>query len=60
MRSLEEVAAIRKERAKAQAAEAQKLDMERMMAGAKNAAPMFKAIGEARNAGAETGNQAQA
>ncbi len=59
IRSVEEVAAIRKERAKAQAAEAQKQDLERIMAGAKNAAPMLKAIGEARNA-QETTNKAAA
>lgn len=46
MRSVEEVLAIRKERAKAQAVEAQKQDLERLAMGARNAAPLLKAVGE--------------
>lgn len=46
MRSVEEVAAIRKDRAKAQAEEKQKQDLERIAFAAKNAAPMLKAVGE--------------
>lgn len=46
VRSIEEVRSIREQRAKAQAAEQKKQDLERIMAGAKNAAPLLKAIGE--------------
>jgi len=46
----EKVAVIRQQRAKAMAEEKQKQDLERMAAGAKDAAPFLKQMGEAQNA----------
>ena len=45
MRSTEQVAAIREKRAKLQAIEQQKQDLERLAAGAKDAAPMVGVLG---------------
>ena len=47
LRSVEEVTAIREKRAKAEAEERQKQDLERLAAGAKDAAPVMKAMGDA-------------
>jgi hypothetical protein len=47
LRPIEEVQKIRADRAQAQAAEQQKLDMERMALGAGKAAPALKALSEA-------------
>lgn len=55
LNSIEEVARIRADRAKAQAAEQQKQDMERMAMGAGKAAPALKALSEA--AGGQGGGQ---
>ena len=51
LRSMEEVAKIRAERARVQAAEQQKLDMERMALGAGKAAPALKVLQEASGGG---------
>ena len=60
MNSAEEVAILREQRAKAQAAEQQKQDLERLMAGAKDAAPLLKAVGEGGQQGGQAANQNQA
>jgi hypothetical protein len=52
--SMEDVAKIRDQRAKAQAAEQQKMDMERMAVGAGRAAPALKALSEAAGGGRQT------
>ena len=53
LRSIEEVTQIRADRAKAQAAEQQKMDMERMALGAGKAAPAIKALSEAAGGGTQ-------
>jgi hypothetical protein len=58
IRSIEEVKIIRDQRAKMQAEEQKKLDLERLAAGVKNAAPMMKAVMEQGSGQAETQNQA--
>jgi len=53
LRPIEEVKKIREQRAKAQAEEQKKLDMERMAVGAGRAAPALKALSEASGGGAQ-------
>lgn len=57
LRSMEEVKRIRDERAKAQAEEQKKLDLERMAVGAGRAAPALKALSEAAGGGQAQGGE---